>query len=257
MNPPHEPLEQLRGYVEGLLPDEHDARIERHLRLCQECAAFADSYARFLATIEDPPEPDPALDAASSRLDARMAPYLRPIPVRSAQSVQVLSHAFSLAEVVHLAGQRLLELARTHRDWGLSIGRPEPEPVLAWAEGATGLPEVSSQAVVIQSDGSRASTTVRLGVPPAWPSDSVDLLLEFDLDYRGWNATVGYLIDPPETPGGATALLLQDGPVDPEGLVEIRRRWDGPAPQSFEPSRLCICVVSPVSLDSAFNSETT
>ena len=257
MNPPHEPLDQLRGYVEGLLPDEHDARIERHLRLCQECAAFADSYARFLASIEDAPEPDPALDAASSRLDARMAPYLRQIPVESAQSVQILSNAFSLAEVVQLAGQRLLELALAHRDWGLSIGRPEPEPVLAWAESDADVAEVSSQAVVIHSDGTRASTNVRLGCPPAWPSDSLDLLLEFDLNYRGWNATVGYLIDPPATPGGATALLLHDGTVDPEGLVEIRRRWDGPAPQTFEPSRLCICVVSPGSLDSAFRSETT
>lgn len=257
MNPPHEPLDQLRGYVEGLLSDEQDTRIERHLRHCQECAAFADSYARFLAAIEAPPEPDPALDAAISRLDARMAPYLRQIPVESAQGVQILSETFSLAEVVHLAGQRLLDLALAHRDWCLSIGRPEPEPVLAWAEGAPDLTEVSSQAVVIRADGSRASTTVRLGYPPTWPSDSVDLLLEFDLDYRGWNATVGYLIDPPATPGAATALLLHDGPVDPEGLVEIRRRWDGPAPRSFESGRLCICVVSPVSLGSAFDSEST
>jgi hypothetical protein len=69
-------------------------------------------------------------------------------------------------------------------------------------------------------------------------------LLEFDLPYSGWEASVSYVLAP-ESRGNDPALLLFEGRIDEEGLIEIRDRWKGPAPRSFEPERLRICLVAP------------
>lgn len=245
MDRSHPGHEDLCAYVDGTLENLEDAFVEQHLDGCEACAVFVDGYARFLVHLDGKPPRDSKLDAAVARLDARMRPYLDSVLDGESLATQLLRQAFGVAEVVHIATQRLQDLAQAHPGWALTRWR-SAEPALAWASSSDTLDAVQIDDVIVQKpDGCTTVTTAQLVYPPRWPSERVDLLLELDLGFRGFDASVSYLLDP--TPDGppATALVLFQGPVDQEGLVEIQSPWDGPCPALFDAARLKLCLCAP------------
>jgi hypothetical protein len=247
----HRRQDELCRYVEGRLSEGAASSIERHLDFCDECASFADSYARFLAAVEAAPVADPGLDDAAARLDAKMAPYLRSVLATEAPATQILRRCFGIADVLRIATQKLRELARLHPEWRLVETSVPLEPARAWAGVDRSVPDIPADHVVVSDlHGVETTTPVRLAYVPSWPSERVDLLLEFELEFQGWEAAVSYVLDTEPAAQGPTALLLYEGPVDEEGLIEIQKRWEGPIPHVFDTHQLRICLVSDKSMPS-------
>jgi hypothetical protein len=241
MNDGHRHQEELCAYVEGTLSTQRDAEVEQHLAECVQCAGFADSYARFLMSFESATDQDPELDAATARLDARMGSFLQGRPAGpERRSTEMLRCVFGITELVTLASQRLRDLASRS-----AILQPQlPDSFHAWAAPEPAPSEIPLHDVrAVDAAGVEFPVEARLAYSPHWPSERIDLLVELDLAQAGWGASVSYLLDAPQ--GQQAALLLFEGHVDEEGLIEILRRWDGPTPQSFEPERLRICLTHP------------
>jgi hypothetical protein len=243
MSEGHRRQDELCAFVEGQLSQAARAEVELHLARCSKCAVFAGGYARFLAQVEAMPVYDPALEAATARLDARMEPYLRGVLATEARATQMLHRAFGIVDLVRTATRKLRDLVRIHPEWGLVDSSAALEPARAWTKDEPAPAESWIDNVVVQdARGTETTTRARLAYLPDWPSERVDLLLELDLRFRGWEAAVGYVLDVEPAEPSPAALLLYEGPVDAEGLIEIQSRWEGPVPPAFEASRLRICL---------------
>jgi hypothetical protein len=233
MKPSPRPHDELCSFVEGNLFDEADVAVEKHLRGCSRCATYADGYAEFLEAFDSGAEP-PELQAAAARLDSRMSPPSRPEKLDS-RTARHLRERFSIGELV-----------QEPRRSGPAGATGSAGPTLVWtAADSEPANLVLDQVVVVDEQGVEARTMAYLAGVPRWPADRVDLLLEFDLKYGGWDVLVVYLLEEEPAVPEPSALVLFEGRVDLEGMVEIQRRWGGPGPESFDPGHLRICLAAP------------
>jgi hypothetical protein len=230
--------------VEGSLGGASDVAVEEHMQGCSSCATYADGYAAFLHAFAKAVD-SPALQGAVERLDARMV-AARQSAGAGTRLGRIARRVFELGPVLQLGTDRLRVEAQKHPQWALDEAAVPPWRAASSVGGQSeGAPVCLDCVVVVDEFGVEARTMAFLATPPCWPSEHLDLLLEFDLKYTGWGASVSYVLDDEGAQvGRPSALELFEGAVDAEGLVEIQRRWQGPAPSSFCAERLRICLVA-------------
>jgi hypothetical protein len=226
----------LFGYLEGSLSDRADLEVERHLQSCEACAALVDRYVGALGRVEEPPvHGDEQFDAAVARLDARMAPYLGgPAAGQMPRALAWLCRVHSIGTLVGSGAGRLGPLLQD----AASQARP-PRMALA-TDASPGAASAVVEDVRTLGPGRREGrTTAQLDLL-APETGAVELILEFNLAYLGWEAAVVYLLA-----DGAAALLLYSGTVDQEGLIEYRATQNELPLEAFEPARLKIALLAP------------
>jgi putative zinc finger protein len=236
----HLTREQLLGHVDGTLSDALDRVVEGHLRSCSECAALVDGYVQFIAEAEEAsaaPASEELL-AAVARLDRRMAPALSPdMAPEPSGALAWLCRIHAIHALLRADVPRLGELLR-------SLARPGPARRVAVAcESARPGSVVLDDVATLHADGSQGRTSARLE-ELARGQDSLELLVELDLQYAGWNAGIAYLLAPGSGAEQA-GLALYSGRVDEEGLIEFRSPWPGMPTEPFDPRRLKICLLAP------------